>query len=501
MPVFHPVVKRVPGALLSLSTIFALSTALILTACGGSSAGGGSTPPPPPNGAKEWAWMSGSNTANAIGVYGTQGVASASNVPGARSGSVSWTDGGGNLWLFGGWGGDSTGTFGELNDLWEFSPTAKEWTWMSGSNTINATGVYGTLGTASASNVPGARDSAVSWTDSSGNFWLFGGEGYTTTGGFGGFLNDLWEFSPTTKEWTWMSGADTPNASGVYGTQGVASASNVPGARGSESGGAALSWTDKSGNLWLFGGSGYDSTGTNGGLNDLWEFNLTAKTWTWVSGSNTANAFGVYGTQGVASASNVPGARSYSVNWTDRSGNLWLFGGSGLGAVGSSGYDLDDLWEFNPTTKEWTWVNGSDTGGIAPVYGTEGVASTNNTPGGRDSAVSWTDSSGNFWLFGGFDYDGPSGANGTNEYLNDLWEYNTTSKEWTWVGGSNTGGASGVYGTLGVASTRNVPGARGSEGVAVTWTDSSGNLWLFGGVGYDSTGTWGELNDLWRYQP
>ena len=32
-----------------------------------------------------------------------------------------------------------------------------------------------------------------------------------------------------------------------------------------------------------------------GYLNDLWEFNPAAKTWTWVSGSSTANAIGVYG--------------------------------------------------------------------------------------------------------------------------------------------------------------------------------------------------------------
>jgi len=37
-------------------------------------------------------------------------------------------------------------------------------------NTVNASGVYGTQGTASASNVPGARYSASSWIDSSGNF-------------------------------------------------------------------------------------------------------------------------------------------------------------------------------------------------------------------------------------------------------------------------------------------------------------------------------------------
>jgi hypothetical protein len=373
---------------------------------------------------------------------------------------------------------------------------------VSGSNTANVfdgqftPGVYGTQGVASSSNVPLARDSAVSWTDSSGNFWLFGGEAYTSIAS-SGMLNDLWKFNPSTREWTWVGGSNTAGAVGVYGSLGVASVSNFPGARGSKGGGASLSWADSSGNLWLFGGNGFDSIGAQGYLNDLWEFNPKAGAWTWVGGSNVTNALGVYGTQGVASPSNVPGARSYSVGWRDHSGNFWLFGGEGYGAA----FDLSDLWEFNPSTKEWTWITGSSAGGVTPVYGTRGVASASNTPGGRDSAVAWIDSSGSLWLFGGFGYDSASGTGGTSGYLNDLWQFNPTTNEWTWVGGPNTGQGSGMYGTLGTPSASNVPGARGSEGVPVVWTDTTGNFWLLGGVGYDSVGTLGELNDLWRYQP
>jgi hypothetical protein len=58
------------------------------------------------------------------------------------------------------------------------------------------------------------------------------------------------------------------------------------------------------------------------------------------------------------------------------------------------------------TAKEWTWVSGSGTvptGAIGQtgVYGTQGVAATTNVPGGRVRASSWTDSSGDLWLFGG----------------------------------------------------------------------------------------------------
>jgi hypothetical protein len=56
--------------------------------------------------------------------------------------------------------------------------------------------VYGTLGTPASGNLPGSRDSAVSWTDKSGNCWLFGGAGIDAMGNFG-TLNDLWEYQPT----------------------------------------------------------------------------------------------------------------------------------------------------------------------------------------------------------------------------------------------------------------------------------------------------------------
>jgi hypothetical protein len=433
--------------------------------------------------------MSGSNTANAAGVYGTQGVAAANNVPGARRGAVSWTDSSGNLWLFGGLVSDSTG-INYLNDLWEFSPTTKEWTWVSGSDTANAAGVYGTQGVASAGNVPGAREGAVGWIDEGGNLWLFGGEYpyYSNLAGSieTGDLNDLWEFSPLAKEWTWVSGSNTvsgnPGSAGCsYGTLGVPSANNVPCAQG-----GAVGWIDSGGNLWLYGGH---TDGDSGDFNDLWEFNPTAKTWTWVSGPEGSNLPAIYGTQGVAAAGNSPGGRDGAVSWIDGSGNFWLFGGDD----NNSNVYLNDLWEFGPTAKEWTWVSGNNTVSAVGVYGTQGVASASNVPGARGGAVSWTDSSGNLWLFGGLGFQNGRGG----VYTNDLWEFSLTTKEWTWVSGSDTVNAAGVYGTLGTASTTDVPGAR--EG-AIGWIDSSGNLWLFGGEVSDSTGI-SYLNDLWRYQP
>jgi len=137
------------------------------------------------------AWISGSNTANQAGTYGSLGLAAPSNVPGARHRAVSWVDSGGKFWFFGGWGYDSAGNISHLSDLWNYDPTTLEWTWVSGSNTVDQAGSYGTQGTAAPSNVPGARDTAVSWIDSSGNLWLFGGYGLYSASF--GFLNDVWK--------------------------------------------------------------------------------------------------------------------------------------------------------------------------------------------------------------------------------------------------------------------------------------------------------------------
>jgi hypothetical protein len=53
------------------------------------------------------------------------------------------------------------------------------------------------------------------------------------------------------------------------------------------------------------------------------------------------------------------------------------------------------------------------------VYGPKGTPAAGNIPGGRSAAASWIDTSGHFWLFGGWGVD----ASGNFNDLNDLWEY------------------------------------------------------------------------------
>jgi hypothetical protein len=429
-----------------------------------------------------WTWVAGSDFVNAPGVYGTQGAASANNAPGARRQPVAWTDAAGNFWLFGG---NSAGNVGMLNDLWEYAPSAAEWVWQGGSDTVGAAAAYGSQGVPAAGNNPGAREGSAKWTDTAGNLWLFGGDSLASQNW--AEFNDLWSYNPTTGLWTWVGGSNTAASAGSYGTVGVPAASNVPPARTD-----AITWIDSAGVFWLFGGAQLNSNGSYLAVfNDLWSYNSTTGLWTWVGGSNTPNAAGVYGTQGTAAAGNVPGARMGGSAWLDASGDVWLLGGLGL-ATGGLAQEFNDLWEYVPSSGLWTWIGGSNFPNAAGVYGTQGAGAAGNGPGARVSALSWKDQAGDFWLFGGYGY----AQDGNVGNLNDLWEYSLDTGVWTWISGSSSAAAAGTYGIQGIPSLDNAPGARAQ---AAGWLDSSGNFWLFGGFGFDSTGVQDDLNDLWRF--
>lgn len=87
-----------------------------------------------------------------------------------------------------------------------------EWTWKGGSNVVSQKGIYGAEGTAAPGNIPGARDTAVAWTDSAGNFWLFGGLAYDSLGNLD-IINDLWKYSGG--QWAWVGGSNVVDQKGT----------------------------------------------------------------------------------------------------------------------------------------------------------------------------------------------------------------------------------------------------------------------------------------------
>jgi len=364
------------------------------------------------------------------------------------------------------------------------------WIWTKGASNTPVTGSAGSLGVFSPANNPNGRNASMTWTDAVGHLWVFGGTSSATPT----LMNDLWKYDRGLAQWALMKGTAFAGTNGVYGTLGTPAAANSPGGRY-----GGITWADASGKLWLFGGFGLGASGsTNNYLNDLWRFDPATTMWTWLGGSSATLANGTYGAQGTPSTANIPGARwNGSATADPVAGMVWLFGGFGLPATGTTTGHLNDLWRYNPATGEWTWMKGGSTINSNGSFGSKGVAAGTNTPSTRNGSCSWLDAQGRFWLFGGFGY----GSNYANYYLGDLWRYDPATNFWTWMSGSATsvGGPyySGIYGTQAVPGPANAPGYRQYP---VSWVDAQGRLWLHGGLGLGAQGiTAGDLSDLWYY--
>ena len=438
-----------------------------------------------------WTWKKGQNNSPVSGSMAIQGVFGSGNNPTGRSTCMTWTDASGILWMFGG---TSSSSPTVMNDMWKYDRALGQWAFMKGTVFSGTNGVYGTLGTAAAANLPGARYGGITWTDASGKLWLFGGFGLGASGSTNNYLNDLWRFDPATNMWTWLGGSNATLANGTYGTQGTPSTTNIPGARWNGSAAA----DPATGMVWLFGGFGLPATGSStGNLNDLWRYNPTTGEWTWMKGFNAISSNGSFGTKGVAAGTNTPSTRNGCCSWLDKQGRFWVFGGNGNGS-NYSGYYLGDLWRYDPTTNFWTWMSGSATSVSGPyysgIYGTQARPAATSAPGYRQFPTSWTDAQGRLWLHGGLGL----GAQGiTVGDLSDLWFYDIDLNQWAWVKGQQTIQNNGIYGTVGVASAANLPGAR-EQASSFSGSSVSSNLWLFGGFGYVTTGNSQiRMNDVW----
>lgn len=427
-----------------------------------------------------WTWMKGANIPNVNGTYGLQGISNNGNNPPARYQASYWTDLDGNFWLFGGT--MKVGSsFDFLNDLWVYNIGTNQWTWVNGPQYQNdKNGNYGPLGVPGTNFYPSARgNGSISWTDNNGNLWLYGGAGIDASNNQGA-LSDLWKFDVITKEWTWVKGSNNIGATPNYGVLGVATASNSPGARL----GGKNAWVDLNNDLWLFGGN----TTTSGALfyNDLWKFNITSNMWTWVNGNNAPNPGFNYGALGVESPTNQPPPRWSASRWKGVDNKFYLFGGHSV--FNPSANILNDLWQYNPLTNNWTWISGNNNSNQLGNY-SGGTCNPDKLkfPSARyeNHTAQTIGCSEIFWSFGGRAINGDA--------LNDLWLYNLTNSEWTWVSGSQASNQAGNFGVQGVANSANMIPSR--YGVCI-WVDDNNNLWVFGG---QNNGQY--HNDLWKFSP
>ncbi len=296
---------------------------------------------------------------------------------------------------------------------------------------------------ADAGRTPGGRYNS-SFTNVNGTLYLFAG--YR-----GNLTNDVWKFDPSTYVWT-------P----------VATTGTAPAGRHSQA--AAANGSD----LYIFGGINL--------TNDLYKLNTTTNAWTTLRTNSGTTAV----TTGDP-ATFTPGGKTSAAMW-QVNGMLYLFGGR-YGVTGSSQDNRNDFWQYNITTDRWTLLGGTQTSNQAGTYGTKGVGSVNNIPTARNCAASWTIGD-KLYLFGG-------NTTSASARLNDLWMYNTTSGEWTWLTGSSTTGALAKYGTAGNFASDNTPGASAE---AFAWA-ANGKLYLYGGGGFAASGSAGLLSDVWEFDP
>ena len=131
----------------------------------------------------------------------------------------------------------------------------------------------------------------------------------------------------------------------------------------------------------------------------------------------------------------MPGSREKGKTWTDAQGNSWLFGGNGYSA--SNFGSLNDLWKYDVTTNQWTWLKGSNLAGQSETSAGLGISDSNNTPPANINCLNWTDNSHNFWLY----------TNGA------MWKFDTATSNWIKL----TNPATSNYGTIGITSPTNNP--------------------------------------------
>ena len=371
------------------------------------------------------------------------------------------------------------------------------WTWVSGSNVHDSPGVFGIKGVSSPSNMPPALYESCEWTDLNGIFWLYGG-----VGGH----NDKWKYNPNSdssdyNQWTWMQGSAIPATwLPVYGVQGVPSTLNTPGGIGF----GAMTWVDKDNYLWLFGGS---IPGEHP-KNDLWKYDPnpgspTYNQWTWMKGAGAQDSLtgwlGHFGTPGMSDAANLPpGLSESNAAWTDKYNNLWLYGGLGLWRY--SPYlqytAYDNLWKYSIESNTWTWVSGTNTFEASSVFGTRGVASPGNTPGGRMSYAKFRVND-KLYMYGGALSNSKTIFDTTG---NDLWSYDLNSGYWTWHSGTNSRKSYGKSGSFCEYDTSFVPSGKYEQRAA--WANGNCGFYVYGGFRAAIIGNkpaYASHNDLFYY--
>src|SRR6185437_14142445 len=227
---------------------------------------------------------------------------------------------------------------------------------------------------------------------------------------------------------------------------------------------------------WLYNNKFYLFGGAM--INDLWVFDISSNTWTWIKGSSDFLDTSIYGTMNVEDTLNKPGVKQECATWVVND-KIYLLGGSNY---------QNDLWRYNPVTNNWTWIKGSKSPSQPGIFAPSNIYLSTNMPGGRLASQYWVVNN-RCYLFGGDGYGIAGwGTYARDDYLNDMWEYDTLSNDWKWIKGSENPLQASYNSSSGITSQFNTPFA------------SSGEMYCQMDSTFYVLGSTFDL-DLWKYEP
>jgi hypothetical protein len=189
-----------------------------------------------------WTFVNGSDGVESPSIFGEPRIPDPNAFPGARRFPACWKDNNGHFWIYGG-----LGVGSHLGDTWRFDGV--NWAFWGGSTSANAAPVYGTPKTFSFDYHPGGRQMSTVTTSGSAAYLV---------GGFliGASSGDIWKFE-SDKGWAFWSG-NIGMTNTVPGTIRVPSETNKLGSKT-----MTMTVVDEFDNLWIFGGLGLLTSGSN----------------------------------------------------------------------------------------------------------------------------------------------------------------------------------------------------------------------------------------------
>jgi hypothetical protein len=239
---------------------------------------------------------------------------------------------------------------------------------------------------------------------------------------------------------------------------------------------------------YLVGGalfSGYFS-------NMIYELDFKTITWNRLTPYGASSTIpDVFGPRGVPLPveQSRPTGRMKAASWSVN-GLVYLYGGT------FNFWELfNDLWVYNISSSQWTWINGEYSNGtmnqssvsIVGKYG-RGVPQAQVWPPGRFSSPSWAygqNSNISLFFIGGFGIFNDSTQkffnNSWSKLGHDIWRYEIQTGYWYWVGGQSTS-APGMNLTS-TGSPNNYPPSIVTSSLACSTRD--GNLWFINSKTYN----------------